>query len=481
MLVRAAWRASRGDESRAGHKMIRSTCARQVILTLSLQQQIMLQINSARSISLERNILHNLDVPISRIPDEILAMIFEEGRRPRGHGHRFGVVLSHVSHCWRNVATTTPALWTYLQLQEQPHDENESPELLRELTRARAFLSRSRLCPVDIYIEGFEHVSLEFIQLIGEHVGHCRELRTREVGENCLDQLLNCFSSKPIPLLSSIDLSSNVMLRFPVQLFAHGAPCLTAVQLDKILMLDLHLHFAAFSSVTCLEITDVQISDSEEYSSFRDGLMALPSLHHLELQLLWFDEVMPPNLQIVLPTIQFLHIDATDCRERLGPFISFFHATYLATLSLAAWGPGTNVHFGDEPEFHLPSLKHLILADYVMWHYEDVDIFVRTFPGIERLTVEIMTDYDFFMMLDSWPKLQTIATSAFEQIGDNCELLGIVREQQEAGHPIRRLMLPETWLSEADAKDAVDLKKIVVVEDYYVDWPTPFEPEYFEH
>ncbi|KZP26786.1 hypothetical protein FIBSPDRAFT_1040538 [Athelia psychrophila] len=449
-------------------------------------------INNAKSISLERNILHNLDVPISRIPDEVLAMIFEEGRRPRKHGHRFGVVLSHVSHRWRNVATTTPKLWNYLRLQEQPHDDDddddeshdegdvESPELLRELTRARAFLSRSRLCPVDIYIEGFEDVTPEFIQLIGEHVGHCRELRTREVGVDCLDQLLECFSSKPIPLLTSIDLSSKNVLELPEQLFPHGAPRLTTIQLDSINMLDIHLHLAAFSSVTCLKLTAVDVDDSEGHSSFRDGLMALPSLHHLELQLHWFD-VMPHHLPIVLPTIQFLHIDAADCRECFGPLISILHAASLTTLSLTAWCTAALlVDFEDGLELHLPSLKHLILADGAIQAAKELYTFARTFPNIERLSAERMSDFRLSIVLDSCPTLQTFATSKLTRTEVTYNLHNVVRGSQEAGHPIRRLMLPKTWFSETNAEDVVELRKIIVMEEYYVDWPTPFEQEYFE-
>ncbi|KZP26790.1 hypothetical protein FIBSPDRAFT_886997 [Athelia psychrophila] len=327
-------------------------------------------------------------------------MIFKEGRRPRKHGHRFGVVLSHVSHRWRNVATTTPALWTYLRLQEQPHDENESPELLRELTRARAFLSRSRLCPVDIYIEGFEGVSPEFIRLIGEHVGHCR-------------------------------------------VYVVG-------------------------------------NDGEAYSSFRDGLMALPSLHHLELQLHWFD-VMPHYLPIMLPTIQFLHIDAADCRECFGPLISILHAASLTTLSLTAWCTAALlVDFEDGLELHLPSLKHVILADGALRTTKELYTFARTFPDIERFSTEHMRDFHLSIILDSCPTLQTIATSKFEQTDDTYNLHSVVRGFQEAGHPIRRLMLPETWFSEADAEDVVELREIIVMEEYYVDWPTPFEQEYFE-
>ncbi|KZP02149.1 hypothetical protein FIBSPDRAFT_1056048 [Athelia psychrophila] len=441
----------------------------------------MLHINNAKSISLERHILHNLNVPIFRIPDEVLAMIFKEGRRPRKHGHRFGVVLSHVSHRWRNVATTTPKLWTYLRLREQPHDENESPELLRELTRARAFLSRSRFCPVDIYIEGFEGVSPEFIQLIGEHVGHCRELCTREVGGDCLDQLLECFSSNPIPLLTSIDLSSNYVMELPRQIFPHGAPRLTTVQLDSIKIPDIHLHLAAFPSVTCLRFTGVYAvcNDSEAYSSFRDGLMALPSLHHLELQLHWFD-VMPHHLPIVLPTIQFLHIDAADCRECFGPLISILHAASLTTLSLTALCTAALlVDFGGL-ELHLPALKHLILADGAIRTIEEFSIFAQTFPDIERLSAERMRDFYFSIVLDSCHTLQTIATSKFEQTDDTYNLHSVVRGFQEAGHPIRRLMLPETWFSETDAEDVLELRKIILMEKYYVDWPTPFEQEYFE-
>ncbi|KZP26784.1 hypothetical protein FIBSPDRAFT_949058 [Athelia psychrophila] len=268
------------------------------------------------------------------------------------------------------------------------------------------------------------------------------------------------------------------MLELPEQLFPHGAPRLTTVQLDSINMLDIHLHLAAFSSVTCLKLTAVDVDDSEGHSSFRDGLMALPSLHHLELQLHWFD-VMPHHLPIVLPTIQFLHIDTSDCSEFLGPLISNLHAASLATLSLIVWA-SPHVDFGGELELHLPSLKHLILAESVIWDVEDFGMFAQTFPDIERLSLEIMADHDLDIMLRSWPKLQTIAISEFEELGDACDFHSVVLEHQEAGHPIRRLMLPEAWLFEADAEDAVELRKLVVVEWYYVDWPTPFKREYLE-
>ncbi|KZP12744.1 hypothetical protein FIBSPDRAFT_870007 [Athelia psychrophila] len=45
---------------------------------------------------------------------------------------------------------------------------------------------------------------------------------------------------------------------------------------------------------------------------------------------------------------------------------------------------------------------------------------------------------------------------------------------RDAGHPLCRLKLPESLFVQAGAKAMRYLRKIVEVEDFSLDWPTPF-------
>lgn len=54
--------------------------------------------------------------PISRLPNELLAFIFEAA-------HSYALDLSHVSRCWQYVALQLPSLWRNIQLPNQSFDE----------------------------------------------------------------------------------------------------------------------------------------------------------------------------------------------------------------------------------------------------------------------------------------------------------------------------------------------------------------------
>lgn len=86
-----------------------------------------------------------------------------------------------------------------------------------------------------------------------------------------------------------------------------------------------------------------------------------------------------------------------------------------------------------------------------------------------------MAKKDLGILLDAWPKLHTIATLEVEAEFNVYDWHSVVFESQEAGHPIRRLMPPETTISETNTGCLVELRKLVAIEDYYVDWPTPFQ------
>lgn len=234
------------------------------------------------------------------------------------------------------------------------------------------------------------------------------------------------------------------------------------------------------------------------YESFGHILMSLRLLNHLELQL---DNFCSSNtrLPIVLPTLKFLHIHG-DTIDQLIQDIHSIHAVSVTTLSLKWCDRADSL---EEPEFHLPSLEHLILFG-VLDEEPNLQVTARRFPDIERLTCTSgMFDFDFCdiftqLSLDMtsredaeddegdgntstrhhgllWPKLHTVAVNSTYHASWVMELHHAISILQEAGHPISTLKLPEAALVQVNKETAVDLCNIVELQEFNLDWPNPFE------
>ncbi|KZP28829.1 hypothetical protein FIBSPDRAFT_927262 [Athelia psychrophila] len=109
--------------------------------------------------------------------------------------------------------------------------------------------------------------------------------------------------------------------------------------------------------------------------------------------------------------------------------------------------------------------------------------FSRAFPYIERLTFKpgshpstLLQDINRILGIVSahdgllWPELHSIALSTPREHLDVPRLKSTILKLQAAGHPIRKLVLPqEVHPAMAEMGGTVEL------EDFYVDWPTPFD------
>ncbi|KZP22388.1 hypothetical protein FIBSPDRAFT_952999 [Athelia psychrophila] len=247
----------------------------------------------------------------------------------------------------------------------------------------------------------------------------------------------------------------------------------------------MHFCLPAFGSVTSLRLTEiVSMGEPDEYNAFRDGLMALPSLNHFEIQLrdFWLSE---SHLPIVLPTIKFLHLNVDYCIERFDDFIGSIRVPSLATLSLAV---GVRPD-GDDPDLrkdsleHFPPLQHLIITNLtsVLPHYEPL---ACKFSGIERLTYISTSGRSYHDPANElrdvdgtfrWPNMRTMAVSIpdgdFDLSWPFWE--STILRFQDAGHPIRKLMLPQALISKR-AHNVTKLREFVEIEAFHVDWPDPF-------
>ncbi|KZP13709.1 hypothetical protein FIBSPDRAFT_123837 [Athelia psychrophila] len=459
----------------------------------------------------------NSNVLISILPDDVLAMVFEAGALlTQGNKSHFGSLVSHVDQHWRNIALATPRLWNKIYCikpEEMDYDDSYPKEWL---PRHAAFLARSRSFPVDIYISDFmnnDDFSPKFLELIRDHIGHCRRLSITHADSFCLARTLEYLSCQPAPLLSSIELSCHETCDddFPlyglVSLFPLGAPHLTTAQIHRIQPLSLPSCLPAFAHITSLQLTSIWVEDSAaDYMSLRNSLMCLRTLNHLELQL---DSFSTANLQfpMVLPTIRFLHAHKKD--ECPDDIIHSIHAESLTTLSIDGWNrrtPGLNLFCNESLEFNFPSLEHLILRN-ISPDAPELRIVARRFPGIERLTCGALeslnpTTSDIYHVITHiatrpgyredeeendegdgntttshkrWPKLHTIAVTASNTPLDAVALYDEISHLQGAGHPIRKLKLPNHLCQMAEAEAMARLRDIIEVDDFSLDWPTPFE------
>ncbi|KZP27603.1 hypothetical protein FIBSPDRAFT_948519 [Athelia psychrophila] len=526
-----------------------------------------------RAAQIERNTQHNLAIPSAWLPDEILAMIFKAGMRPQGHSRHFGALVSHVAHRWREVALATTELWTSIRcivdggtgwgeakserdLYYQGKEYERSVEMARE--RAAVFLSRTGLAPVDIWVEGIGEFSAEFLQLMSDHMEHCRELHIRNVSHlgGGLLELLKCISSTPTPLMRSIDLEvpfdTDHEGVLPEPLFPFGAPRLATVKLHSLNLRTMHLYLPTGSSVTALRLTNISIGHDhgQGYDSFRDGLMALHSLSHLEIKPRYFGAA-PSRLPVVLPALHFLQTDISAGRGIFGQVVGCIEAASLVALSLIMWDGYHEFDDGLIPgglEFHFPLLQHLDLENVVI-DATDLEVLAQRFPHIKRLTCQLDNTSrlkDIGRAIDRillgpgankedeggdsnggrrwgnlqsiavptqtafepsglqelilkmhagilqgpdagketeggdsnggrrWGNLQSIAVSTSQPAFNPSRLQEMILKLQGAGHPIRKLMLPKPSIAQMGAEDTAKLRSIVELEDFSVDWPTPF-------
>ena len=119
--------------------------------------------------------VRNQKMPVSRLSDNVLALIFEAGPHPdlrffdyldKPKKLPFPILVSHVSRTWREVAIRDPFLWTSIYIvSSKPHD------------LGLMYMNRSKSCSLDIrYICDIEKM-LDFDPSILQ-LQRCRHLIT---------------------------------------------------------------------------------------------------------------------------------------------------------------------------------------------------------------------------------------------------------------------------------------------------------------
>ncbi|KAG9314914.1 hypothetical protein JVU11DRAFT_4022 [Chiua virens] len=254
--------------------------------------------------------IRNTRAAVSRIPSDVLVMIFEECRHlnPQWTGVLsllrqlpIEVRLSHVCSQWRAVALSTPSLWSSIHFPFE-HKEESLHEYLK---RSEGSLLQVYLGPWAKY-PNLEHT---LTTVLMPHVARFQELVIDAVSRETLSVLLLAFRDEAAPSLRRL----RVMCRgtiithgpFPaVNMFTKGAPLLSDVRLDNIPVI-LPLSAAGMLSFSAYPGPQFPISRD----GFHQVLAACSSLKSLHLR--GFVELIAQAsiLPIPLPSLRELVVN----------------------------------------------------------------------------------------------------------------------------------------------------------------------------
>ncbi|KAG0694799.1 hypothetical protein DFH29DRAFT_301193 [Suillus ampliporus] len=379
---------------------------------------------SIRNLQARAARIHNEKAAVSRIPSDVLSIIFEECRQlnPQWSGVLYllrqspvEVRLSHVSSHWREVALTSPSLWSSIHY-PFAHKEDSLKE----------YLKRSEGSLLNIYIGPWtQHPQVVRVvtDIILPHLPRFRQLVLDAVSRETLASLLDKFRDVSAPALMRL----RVMCRGPMStagpiacasLFTQGAPLLSDVRLDSVAVIlprtkarTLHFcpppgppfpltHEGLFRAVSAFKsLHTLHMKSAIELNSPALPLIRLPSLKELVVHGLAVSKGLRIFDVISAPNIRSLYLVDMNC-SAISAMHKFMARSY--------------------PD----AFQSLRVLRYVRCEFsEDMDIhFLRATPGISELLIPVdKTNYLIRMLVNSdkqaaihgckplWPKLRTIS------------------------------------------------------------------------
>ncbi|KAG6819768.1 hypothetical protein H0H93_008878 [Arthromyces matolae] len=340
--------------------------------------------------------------PLSRLPNELLSLIFlstTQNADDRFERILIPIVLSQVSARWRNVAIATGGLWNNIIL--------TFPTSRQQLSRAVTWLKRSKLAPLDIFLD-FRDPSWDWDLSESAHkfrwqdmeailrllMSHFHRWKRFELLTDTWAPIFTflCYARrvKSVPTLESLSLQrcnaffaskhatfAPVEMRQPVQLF--GGHC--AEKLREVALTGVHVDWSGLSS------------------------SPLRNLAKLELSYLAND---------VLPSMdQFISM-LTECRE-LRHLTILGRGPKIDDSSKAASADHDATSERQSPSPKPPSVIKLTCVTDFVFGFIDTSYALRlldmiNLPALENLTLEDLTDLEPLALhdLDATPILEKL-------------------------------------------------------------------------
>ncbi|KAI1788003.1 hypothetical protein LXA43DRAFT_895365 [Ganoderma leucocontextum] len=400
-------------------------------------------------------------LPVLRLPQEVLELIFKTGSRipqddpilgssiPRP----FPLVVAAVSRQWRDIALNTPDLWTNIVV-KHPKPFGWVPLCLQ----------RSCEEPIDITINSRSANLLptplvdQLLSRLLPHVGRWRRFALTTSDPATIYAVGHRLANASAPMLRHLQLSlsgssgnQEVLLS---EILQGGAEALTSVRFDS---LSTPWNAPPLHNLIALDLRWLWHQTRLQYEQFRNVLAASPNIRALILRGTYIHlhagRAYPP-LQI--PTLRYLELSGdTVCRMS-----SILETPNLQELTLANLDETEFREFvaslplpgGEAGPGRYPVLRSLSLLNASMC--TPTRRFTRALPTITHLTVINSATSKFLQLFRkehadpaegesgsvlSWPHLRKL-TLVDDEV-DYFLLHGVVRERAALGAPLDRLVL----------------------------------------
>ncbi|KAI0266549.1 hypothetical protein BC834DRAFT_924021 [Gloeopeniophorella convolvens] len=355
---------------------------------ISLQSQLE-ALQTRKVLLLARNAL------INRIPPELLSRVFELGIY---ESNDLLPTLSLVSRHWRQLALTTPSIWSYIRL-DNSWGYSRHNSFLRKL---KVHLQRSQDCKFLLDIDcRYLDIANELSQIMTElepHLQRCFSFRMSVPDWQCMEIVRNT-SHKLGPALEDLYLRldpSESEEQAPFVLLSQPCPRLSSITLEHAPLICIR---TKLPSLRCLNLireqryTTTRIGLS--FKEFLDVLNATPTLEELRMQSALFlldgsdfvfhSSPAPP----VFPNLKVLSFHYVESNN-LALFLESGHFPALRRLSVQMDGPSeentqwlVRVSMGSATRF--PALRQLDLRSC---NIDGVGLvpFVRALHQLPQLT-----------------------------------------------------------------------------------------------
>jgi len=422
--------------------------------------------------------LQNSRAPVSTLPDELLADIFQLCQEDWLYNMRpsFELVASHVSSHWREIALATPLLWNniYMVVRHIP----SSPRFTSQVERFSAHLARSASCLLKIYLVlDTSDMVPHFLDPLTRHAKQWQQISI-SVPTGVEADLYSSLHKISAPALVHLSLRVGTIqnpdaprTEYPAEcpeiLMGGGSPALSFVRVAGMIVGRMA---PPYSSVTTLHI-DAWPKNIMQHGHFQRMLGMLPRLVNLSLTGLSIQLPRDPldvSSPTPMPSLRSLRIrcNATPC-HRLFTLMVLPH---LESLSLH------NVDTFDSPP--MPTLRSLTIEACALSETE-VGHMVHAFPAITTLSIDHSVP-SIYTMLESdggklWPALEEVFQRDL-RASDVAPFCLMLLTRVRAEMPLRRLLLNRGSRRVLRAKDRVldMLTQLLEVDrcDHWDVWPT---------
>ncbi len=396
------------------------------------------------------------------------------------------VIVSHISHRWRQIALATPLLWNTINFNIRRMNHVQG----RILSQLEAHIQRSDTCFLDITLDFQIADNLgSYCQLLAKHSQKWRRLSIVTRFEQ-LDDIREMLCDADVPILEHLSLSLGKPQSgslSPRKQFSSVTPAILS-SVGRLSFLRLagqalgNLH-PPMSSVTTLHL-DGWTRHYMTHEQFKIILEGTPSLINLSFNQLCLHHSRDPFLFVQPTTLHHLRcLRIHGSCSPLSRLISLLNMPRLESISLEGI---------DTFDSHImPSVRYLNLDD-CSFNEQEVGKLIRSFPLLSDLSIDESMPDVFYMLLPEasedemsrpWPQLKTITIRDLQSVDVPyfCNMVFNRHSAAEPGSsPLKNILLDRRSRNVLRAKHRLEwLQDKVLVEnaDIPASWPLGLEYE----